>query len=219
MQCRQHRTPQLLLPPSTKQGRSLKPPGWQLQPPSLEWGRLLSHATLRFPSKQACGAGAWMPQDLAGPYISRCTPSLQAAQDPDAPADADPATRGQLEATRVELEATRSNLERQLRLVKERQLVASSKQEMEVATTALGLLESAVQVTLLQQARHRGPYGERQPRAGNRVALDDIYNQAAQPKEWWKTMTAQRLSGTPNQIAVVLRRMRRHRRHTCDHCC
>ena len=78
-----------------------------------------------------------------------CAPALQAARDLDAPADADPAARAQLEAARVELEATRSSLERQLHLVKERQLVANSKQEMEVATTALGLLESAVQVTLV----------------------------------------------------------------------
>eukprot|EP00891_Asterochloris_glomerata_P000994 jgi/Astpho2/994/Aster-x0036 len=91
--------------------------------------------------------------DLEG-RLAVCTSKLrdldaaaaaEAAQDPDAPVDADPAARAQLEAARVELEATRSNLERQLRLVKERQLVASSKQEMEVATTALGLLESAVQ--------------------------------------------------------------------------
>ena len=64
----------------------------------------------------------------------------------------------------MELEATRSNLERQLRLVKERQLVASSKQEMEVATTALGKLEESVQVTLLQQAKLRGPFWGRQHR-------------------------------------------------------
>ena len=108
----------------------------------------------------------------------------QAAQDPDAPADADAATGAQLEAARVELEATRSNLERQLRLVKERQLVASSKQEMEVATTALGLLESAVQVTLLHQAKHRGPFGGRQRPKGDLVASEDTHSQAAQTREW-----------------------------------